>query len=244
MFNKSALQKVIKNKVSPENPCGLDIRQTTSFAELKGEVRKMEQFTGHVNVNWSKVSKQSLAILQTESKDILVAVYLVIALSKVYGTEGLVQGLDFLTELTNKFSRDLQPQTRPKSYSIALGWLVKQLQKNFNATFFSSLDKKHISQFKSSLQHLNQAAEKHFKDDSIASLVLGITRQMAGIERKLQLAAEASPIVAEPIEENTEVSTALDEPELIKPIAALDARQEKEEEKVNIIKESTADVEF
>jgi len=108
------------SEVSPEAPCGEDLSYDASFLALEdmlrskaggGVVAGVEQQTEEPN--WRDVREKSLELLQ-RSKDLRVAMYLVLACLKMDGLAGLRDGLVMLKGLLERFWEHLYPKLDPE----------------------------------------------------------------------------------------------------------------------------------
>lgn len=118
-----------------KSPTGPDLREATergSFDKLQAvikEDRRHQDKAGHEGTpaNWQDVLQKASDLLQNESKDLEVAVWLVRALAKTAGFAGLRDGLALLQELHVRFGDGLHPQDAEVRVS-RLEWLDKQLE--------------------------------------------------------------------------------------------------------------------
>ncbi|MEO9629293.1 MAG: type VI secretion system ImpA family N-terminal domain-containing protein, partial [Sulfitobacter sp.] len=83
-----------------ENPAAQeDFRESPEFEELESEFRKME--TGGPNaVNWKQLNEETVKVLQSNSKDLVLATRLVFGLFAEEGYPGLATGLVILRDLS------------------------------------------------------------------------------------------------------------------------------------------------
>jgi type VI secretion system protein ImpA len=107
------------SEVSPEAPCGEDVSYDASFLALEdmlrtkaagGVVEGVEETVEEPN--WREIREKSLELLQ-RSKDLRVAVYLVLALLKMEGLAGLRDGLALLRGLLERFWDQVYPHLDP-----------------------------------------------------------------------------------------------------------------------------------
>lgn len=69
------------NKISEQNPAGIDARYEDLYATLQEELNKLGSATAGGAISWKNVAETCIKILQTLSKDIPAACYLPIALA-------------------------------------------------------------------------------------------------------------------------------------------------------------------
>ena len=121
--------------ITPEQPTGANVHQredpdrynavtriqmryfgtTKDWQERHTESRRRGQPRPVPNQNqsWQIVIDLATTCLTSESKDLWVAAYLVVALTYSRGFEGLNQGLRFLTALVNTYGSQLHPTDKP-----------------------------------------------------------------------------------------------------------------------------------
>jgi len=108
------------SEVSPESPSGEDISYDASFLALEdmlrskaggGVVEGVEEAAEEPN--WREVREKSMELLR-RSKDLRVAMYLVLASLRMDGLAGLRDGLAFLKGLLERFWEHLYPKLDPE----------------------------------------------------------------------------------------------------------------------------------
>jgi type VI secretion system protein ImpA len=108
------------SEVSPESPCGEDLSYDASFLALEdmvrpkaggGVVEGVEEAAEEPN--WREVREKSMELLR-RSKDLRVAMYLVLASLRMDGLDGLRDGLTFLQGLLDRFWEHLYPKLDPE----------------------------------------------------------------------------------------------------------------------------------
>ena len=107
------------SEVSVEAPCGEDLSYDNSFIALEnmlrpktggGVVAGVEEAAEEPN--WREVRETSSELLQ-RSKDLRIAMYLIISLLKLEGVHGLRDGLSLLRQLLERFWDNLYPKLDP-----------------------------------------------------------------------------------------------------------------------------------
>ena len=108
------------SEVSPESPCGEDLSYDNSFLALEdmvrpkaggGVVEGVEEAAEEPN--WREVREKSMELLR-RSKDLRVAMYLVLASLRMEGLAGLRDGLALLQGLLDRFWEHLYPKLDPE----------------------------------------------------------------------------------------------------------------------------------
>ncbi|HKB07149.1 MAG TPA: type VI secretion system protein TssA [Candidatus Polarisedimenticolia bacterium] len=113
--------------ISPEAPAGTWVRYQPEFEALKQQIDKITT-TRPQDVDWGQVVSTASGILESQSKDLLVASYLAAGLQVKQGVPGLVDGLTSVTEMCQAFWDSLYPETkRMRARISALEWLVERV---------------------------------------------------------------------------------------------------------------------
>jgi len=108
------------SEISPEAPCGEDLSYDASFLSLEdmlrtkaggGVVAGVEESAEEPN--WREIREKSLELLK-RSKDLRVAMYLVLAALRMDGLAGLRDGLALLQGLLDRFWDNLYPKLDPE----------------------------------------------------------------------------------------------------------------------------------
>lgn len=116
-----------ENPVSDAQPAGANARYEPEFEQLQAEVGKLENPAGG-EVQWSKVVDLARKILETKSKDLLVAAYFTYGMLQQQGYQGLLEGLGVLNSIcTVHWDNGMQPD-RPRARESALDWMIDRIQ--------------------------------------------------------------------------------------------------------------------
>ena len=112
-----------KAPIPGDNPSGADVSFEPEFEALEGELQKMSSPTASGGVDWKKVALLAESILDTKSKNLLVAVYLNFALLKNEGIRGLSDGVHVLREMLENYWETLYPpKKRMRGRVNAVAW--------------------------------------------------------------------------------------------------------------------------
>ncbi|MDR1167060.1 MAG: TssA family type VI secretion system protein [Deltaproteobacteria bacterium] len=105
-------------------PAGRDVRLEPSFLSLQSEIDRLNSMSGTPGaVNWPKAVEISLAILESDSKDLLVAAYLAVSLMETEGFAALAPGATLLSDLLGTFWPNLfPPLKRLRARVNAMDW--------------------------------------------------------------------------------------------------------------------------
>lgn len=112
--------------ISEDAPCGESVRYEPEFEQLEGELSKLESLKGEP-VDWQTVVQLSSEILESKSKDLLVAVYLAQGLLQTEGYRGLAAGLQILSDMVDKYWDTMFPAVkRLRARKVAMEWLAEK----------------------------------------------------------------------------------------------------------------------
>lgn len=111
----------IEKLLSPsakEPPCGPNLEYTDSFRQLgelivgSPERRIGDQVKAGAPPNWAKAHQEAIKLF-AETKDVRIAIYLARALTRLRGIEGLVDGLNLLREMLDRYWEEVHPKFDP-----------------------------------------------------------------------------------------------------------------------------------
>lgn len=118
---------LINDPIPGDTPCGISVKYEENYQALEAELAKQESLTA-ATVDWHKVEQLSRTILGNESKDLLVACYLAVALQNNKGYAGLASGVALVQGLCEQWWDDLfPPLKRIRGRTAAINWLVEKV---------------------------------------------------------------------------------------------------------------------
>ncbi|MEC4684076.1 MAG: type VI secretion system protein TssA [Nitrospirota bacterium] len=145
-----------KSPVSPESPSGTEVRETDLFLELQSEVNRTQSMSSSAVIDWKKVGTLSADILSSLGKDVLVAAYLSVALSRTQGPPGVLTGLLVLNDLLQEhWETCYPPLKRIRARRNAISWWVEQMQAVLPELTGPSMSPEHLSRAIGVLRDLN-----------------------------------------------------------------------------------------
>lgn len=100
----------IRAPISGDAPGGIDMKYEDDFQELKAEVDALGAATG--DVDFDRIVDLSTTILSERSKDLTVAGYLILGLTRTQGYAGVAEGLAAVRAVTEGFWEDAFPPLR------------------------------------------------------------------------------------------------------------------------------------
>lgn len=108
-------------------PAGSDIRSEEKFEKLSAEIDKMSSPSAAGAIDWEKVLNLSADILANDSKDLLVACYLSIALIRRDGLKGFASAVHVWRDMVTTYWETLFPaKKRMRGRINAIDWWVQK----------------------------------------------------------------------------------------------------------------------
>lgn len=120
-----------RSPIRPDAPAGDDIRDQDIFLELQAEVNRSQSISSGASavVDWANVQKMATSILESRSKDLLVAAYLSVAMGRRNGPPGAMEGIALLNAMVAEHWDVLFPPIgRIRARRNALSWWMTQMQ--------------------------------------------------------------------------------------------------------------------
>jgi type VI secretion system protein ImpA len=123
--------------ISAESPCGADLSFSVEFDQIQ-EARRFEDptldqgewVTAIKEANWPDVSARCKTLLHEKTKDIRLAVWLAESSAKTDSFSGLAQGLQLLSQLSEKFWDEIYPLPEDGDQELRIGilsWLLNRM---------------------------------------------------------------------------------------------------------------------
>lgn len=135
------------NPIPGKLPCGKYLRYTEIYDHIR-EARREEddnlpQGVWRIEVkkaDWEKVSQLCQATLIHQTKDLQIAAWLAEAWLHLEGLPGLVKGLKLITQLTQKFWKNIHPQLSQENPELRINpyeWMNSKLSKSIQTIMIS-----------------------------------------------------------------------------------------------------------
>ncbi|HEY3644338.1 MAG TPA: type VI secretion system protein TssA [Gammaproteobacteria bacterium] len=200
--------------ISAAQPCGQSARYEPEFEQLEAELAKQESLTPSA-VDWGRVVELATVILQTKSKDLLVAAYLCRGLMETQRYAGLATGLQILRDLSQKHWDGLFPELkRMRARATAVSWLAEKTGKQVRDTRPKSGEKDAVSLAAALLKELDQALVEKMGQDAPA--LTDLSRPLKDHLQNLEAPpaapkAAAAPTAARPAAAPVEVAEVLND---------------------------------
>ncbi len=192
--------------VSTGHPCGENVRYQPDFELLEAELAKQESLNAET-VDWQVVDDIATRILQSESKDLLVAAYLCNALLINEGYSGLAVGLKILSDMVSNHWDDLFPPVkRMRARRSALTWLAEKAGGYVTENPPSATDNDTVLTAAETLKQLDQALVDKMGDQ--APLLTDLIKPLQDYRRGVEAAAKKTgePAAAAPAKSAESVS--------------------------------------
>ena len=177
--------ELAKASVSKEAFAGEDVRFSSEYEALEGELGKAQSIHESGQTDWRKVCENSETLLRTQSKDLRVGAWLTWGLYRCESFPGLLAGLGFLRYLCENHWSEIHPG-KSRTRTAALTWLVTRLDQVFGENIAI---KEQLPLFRRLVEHLeglDAACTEHLGDD--APLLLPISRRL---KNRVQRAADS-----------------------------------------------------
>jgi type VI secretion system protein VasJ len=177
--------------ISPEAPTGTWVRYQPEFEALKQQIDKITTVRPQ-DVDWGEVISTASAILESKSKDLLVASYLAAGLQARQGVAGLVEGLTSINEMCHTFWDSLYPETRRMRARIsALEWLVERESGEIKKMNPRSADSEGIEKALAALERLEGFLEEKLGGE--APSLTELTRSLLDLQERAKAPARPEP---------------------------------------------------
>ncbi|MDR2405520.1 MAG: TssA family type VI secretion system protein [Deltaproteobacteria bacterium] len=113
------------NPIAGENPSGRDVRLEEDFFQIQAEIDRLNSLSlvEEGGIKWPVVEELSSKILEKDSKDLLIAVYLAISLLETSGISSIADSTFMLNGLLTTFWETLYPpKKRMRARFNAMDW--------------------------------------------------------------------------------------------------------------------------
>ncbi|GFM64447.1 type VI secretion system protein TssA [Pseudomonas cichorii] len=187
--------ELVERPVSEQCPEGDDVRFSTEFEALEGELSKVYSLQGSVQVDWLKVRELSEHILRENSKDLRVAVWLVWALYQCESFPGLLAGINLLHHLCSHRWQVLHPR-KSRTRTAALNWLVPRLEQVLVEGVSVTTQLPLFQNLVETLEALDNLLTNYLGDE--APLILPVRRRLAVmVQRAVESKADTETLIVQ-----------------------------------------------
>lgn len=180
--------------VSPDEPCGASARYEPEFEQLEAELAKQESLTPTA-VDWKRVVDLSSLILQSKSKDLLVAAYLCRGLIESERYQGLAAGLQVIRDLLIQYWDGLFPEVkRLRARGTAVAWLAEKAGQFVRDVTPKATDKSALEQSNALLKEIDACLDEKMGQE--APSLRDLSRPLKDHLQSLEAAAQKATQVA------------------------------------------------
>jgi type VI secretion system ImpA/VasJ family protein len=160
---------------------GEDARYDTAFEEARAEVGKLEALTGD-QPDWAVVAKRARSILESRSKDVLMACYLAVARFQLDGLGALPTGLMVVHGIFDRFFEAAFP-TRARGRANAVAWMVAQLDLGLEGCKLTSDDRQRVQTLSAAVDRFTGIVREKMGSDapSMGDLTQRVQRMLLAI---------------------------------------------------------------
>lgn len=129
-MNIENIKNIGKEPIKGASPVGEDVSYEPNFEALSGEIEKLSSPTAEGGgINWQRVAELGVTILRDESKNLVVACYLNVALLYTDGLQGFAVGVHILRNLMETWWDNMYPPKKRKKGRVnILNWWENKLQ--------------------------------------------------------------------------------------------------------------------
>lgn len=184
-----------KTPISEESPAGQDVRYDECFEALQEEIDKLSSPTARDTFQWDTVAALSTGILTENSKDLLVASYLCVALVNLEGMKGLESATAIYSDLLATYWEHLYPPIRRMGGRLsAVRWWMEKTEEALSTEMAGATSEEESRRI---IENLGQI-DRFFQEKTEFDLVFGpLTKK---IESKFPTQPETREKPTAPIE--------------------------------------------
>ena len=209
-----------KEPISADRPCGSDVRYDAEYQALQNEIDKLSSPSAAGSVNWEKVVRFASDILAHKSKDLLVAIYLSVALTYTRKHDGLSMGVKLLMDLMGKFWEQLYPpRERMRGRLRALEWWAEKMDSALRQLPPIPVPEAQVRILKDHLNQVEQWIVKHLENPpsltAIKNLAGDLTVMHEVAVQKEAVKPSASRVIADDTKNNQNQIRPSEQPEEI-----------------------------
>jgi type VI secretion system protein VasJ len=191
-----------KEPISADCPCGSDVRYEAEFQTLQNEIDKLSLPSAEGSVNWEKVVRFASDILAHQSKDLLVAIYLSVALTYTRKHDGLSMGVKLLMDLMGKFWEQLYPsRERTRGRLRALEWWVEKMEAALKLLPQDPVPGAQVCILKDHLNHVEQWIVKHLENPPSLTTIRNLAGDLTVVREvpfsKETVKSSVSPVITD-----------------------------------------------
>jgi type VI secretion system ImpA/VasJ family protein len=117
------IENLLKDNIN--DTIGEDVKYTDDYLMICEEISNLNSLEFNKEIDFEKIISLSKSILENESKDITVSVYLSIALSKEEDILGFSSSIQIIKDMLAKFGMELYPKNNVAKFNAFFWWINK-----------------------------------------------------------------------------------------------------------------------
>jgi len=182
-----------KEPISEVSPAGKDVRYEPSFESLQEEIDKLSSPSTRDAFSWETVATLGAGILKEDSKDLLVASYLCVALVNLEGWPGLDASTAIYSDLLATYWDQLYPPMRRMGGRLsAVQWWLEKTDEALSGEMKGGGSAEAIGRIRGNLETIDRFLEEHTELDLfLGPLMAKIDRMIPAEEEPKGEAIEA-----------------------------------------------------
>lgn len=155
-----------KTPIPGNSPAGCDVRYEANYDVMQSEIDKLSSLSERNQFSWQKVVESASAILKEESKDLLAASYLGVALVAKHGVSGLSDASQIMEDLLSEYWETMFPVLKRKRGRIAaVEWWVERLSGALETCSADSVTEEQAQEILERFNRIDQLLETHLGDE-------------------------------------------------------------------------------
>ena len=152
--------------ISAQAPAGSDTSYGEAATQVRDELAKLEALAGK-KPNWQRVFEECDRLLRSETKDLVVATQLTLALHALHGFDGLAVGLSLIARLSEEYWEGMWPPlARLRRRTNAIASLTERLTISLASSEPVHTDLPALARLDEAVTSLTRTTESRFGADA------------------------------------------------------------------------------
>lgn len=183
-MNIENIKNIGNEPIKEDSPVGEDVSYEPNFEALTGEIEKLSSPTAEGGgINWQRVAELGVTILRDESKNLVVACYLNVALLYTDGLQGFAIGVHILRNLMETWWDNMYPPKKRKKGRVnILNWWQGKLQQLLSEQQTETWPKERRQQLLDDLDGIDGLIANKLEDGPMLRLLTGTVSQLLNEE--------------------------------------------------------------
>ncbi len=159
------LRDIAKQPIEAGDGVGEDLSYSPEYEALEAEIGKLSSPSASGTIDWARVVTTGTEILGSRSKDLTVACYLAVALTRARGLAGVAEGVHILTDLLSIYwVRMFPPVKRLRKRRNALAWWAEKTEQALEGVEQVSWESERRAELMEDLERLESLMNEHMDD--------------------------------------------------------------------------------